>query len=208
VKLSASRCNLLIKDQGSLFTMSHPDGFYVLHMNRPYERAICIKLLRLIATNQTYVFHRFALDPKSVPDSATASHDKRAGSKKSGASTEKSVLSQYSDKSDFHIPSTAREIHLEVQLSKEKVDHLDEEQRSILRKLHAVQAAANNIELSRQMFRKYDADGSGTLDRNELRRLLDEVGLHLEAESFEQSMDVCDVDGSGELDVSYLLLFF
>lgn len=53
------------------------------------------------------------------------------------------------------------------------------------------------------MFRKFDSDNSGSLDRLELKDLLQQVGLHLENEVFEQAMDMCDIDGSGELDVSY-----
>jgi hypothetical protein len=211
VKVTASGCNLLIKDIDPLFNYSQPNDFYVLHLRNPYHRAVCIKLLRLVANHQTYVFLRFAYAPENkIPNGAKSKFDSSssqqqkaspptAGKLKKAAD---GLLSQFKDRDDYYIPPTAHEVKLLREYSAEKEERLDEFQLETLANLRVIQAAATDINLAREMFRKFDADGSGALDRYELRELLQKVGLHLENEVFEQAMDMCDIDGSGELDVS------
>lgn len=208
MKVTASGCNLLIKDVDPLFNYSQPNNFYVLNLSNPYHRAVCIKLLRLVANQQTYVFLRFAYSPetKLATGKSLASKSDTASSQPKTPSTKvkktESLLGQYKDRDDYYIPASAHEVKLIREYSAEKEDRLDHFQLETLQNLRAIQAAATDITLAREMFRKFDSDGSGTLDRLELKELLQKVGLHLENEVFEQAMDMCDIDGSGELDVS------
>lgn len=205
----------MIKDIDPLFNYSQPNDFYVLYLRNPYHRSVCMKLLRLVANHHTYVFLRFAYVPenklvngaKSRIDLASSQQQKStpSASKLKGGD---GLLSQYKDRDDYYIPPTAQEIKLLREYSAEKEERLDEFQLETLANLRVIQAAATDINLAREMFRKFDTDGSGALDRLELRELLHKVGLHLENEVFEQAMDMCDIDGSGELDVSPLSSFF
>lgn len=215
VKVTASGCNLLIKDVDPLFNYSQPNNFYVLNLSNPYHRAVCIKLLRMVANQQTYVFLRFAYlqDSKVIgagKSGLSKSDTSNSQPKTIQAKSKKTdgLLGQYKDRDDYYIPPGAHEIKLIREYSAEKEDRLDNFQLDTLQNLRVIQAAATDINLAREMFRKFDSDGSGALDRYELKELLQKVGLHLENEVFEQAMDMCDIDGSGELDVSSCVNIF
>lgn len=188
VKVSAAHCNMLIRDVGSKFDASgSPVGFYELALDRPYERAICIKLLRLVASNSSYSFLRCAYDPRPAgpaPPPASSSARTAIASK------------------PVSIPAVASELELKAVLSFNREDYLDDDERASLKNLQDIERAAIDIEFASELFRKYDVDGSGALDRHEIKKLLHEVGLALEGEVFDHAMDLCDVDNSGELDVS------
>jgi hypothetical protein len=201
VKVTAAGCNLLIKDQDSMFNQSQPNDFYILQLNNPYHRAICIKLLRLVANHQTYVFLRFAYSSENKGIGSKGNSISMAKALSGNKPKKDGLLGQYKDKDDYFIPSSAHEITLVREFSAEKEERLDQFQVETLKNLRVIQEATTNIQVARQMFRDSDSDGSGTLDRIELKDLLQRVGLHLENEVFEQAMDMCDIDGSGELDV-------
>jgi hypothetical protein len=195
VKVSASRCNLLIKDSGSKYDPTNVDGFYTLRMDNAYERAVCIKLLRLVANHGTFVFRKFAHDPRPNVAPPLSAHPV------------KKLLSSFKrmkglESTPFVIPAGCREINLVQDFSKEKEDCLDEFQLEQLASLKFVQTAATDMHVARSLFESYDTDGSGSLDRAELKELLVKVGLPLDDDVFEQAMDMCDIDGSGALDVS------
>lgn len=52
----------------------------------------------------------------------------------------------------------------------------------------------------RSLFGKIDADGSGSLDRDEVAALAQELGLQLSAEELDQAMAEMDADGNGDID--------
>jgi hypothetical protein len=188
--VSASRCNMLIRDVDSKFDgKGSPVGYYELALDKPYERAICIKLLHLVASNSYYSFVRCAYDSKPSPASASQS----GSSGRAGAPVATKPIS---------IPSSASELHLKAILSDTRMEYLDSFELEQLKKLQDIERAAIDIDFAQQVFRGYDKDNSGALDRNEIKELLSEVGLVLEGEAFDQAMDICDVDKSGELDVS------
>jgi hypothetical protein len=199
VKVTATGCNVLIKDIDSKFDMTSPDGMYELDMTSPYERAISYKLLRLIASHETYVFHRFAYLPESFqPIFPTESVFVSGGIfKKNRDKSGNPFRSQRTP-----IPLNALEVKLEKVSSNEKAETLDEQQIELLRNLREVEAAANNLEIAQRLFAEYDTDGSGSLDRMELHSLLTHVGLKMDLAVFEQAVDMFDIDGSGTLEVS------
>ena len=51
-----------------------------------------------------------------------------------------------------------------------------------------------------QVFRKYDVDGSDSIDVFEFRKLLDEIKLKLTTEEFVELFKSLDSDGGGEVD--------
>merc|ERR1712157_571820 len=52
----------------------------------------------------------------------------------------------------------------------------------------------------RDAFAVFDADGSGTISRNELKRLMKSLGQTLSNEELDAIMDEVDSDRSGEID--------
>jgi Ca2+-binding EF-hand superfamily protein len=197
VKVSANGCNILIKDQTSKFDITSPDGVYELTMSHPYERAIAYKLLRLIASHETYVFHRFAYLPDTFEPIMNTGPTTLIGT----------ILRKGKPDNPFRnmkstIPLNALEVKLEKVFSNEKAETLDEQQIELLRSLREVESAANNLEIAQRLFAEYDTDGSGSLDRVELHSLLSHVGLKMEMAVFDQAVDMFDIDGSGTLEVS------
>lgn len=51
-----------------------------------------------------------------------------------------------------------------------------------------------------EIYRKFDADGSGGMDQNELKVLLDELKVPMTAEELEALFDELDEDGGGEIE--------
>jgi Ca2+-binding EF-hand superfamily protein len=200
VKVSANGCNILIKDQESKFDLTSPDGVYELTMENPYDRAIAYKLLRLIASHETYVFHRFAY----LPDSFEPLFHTAPRTTFGGAFRNKGKGSNPFQNVDTAIPINALEVRLEKVYSNEKAETLDEQQIELLKSLRQVEAAANNLEIAQKLFAEYDTDGSGSLDRVELHSLLSHVGLKMDLAVFDQAVDMFDIDGSGTLEVSCL----
>ena len=58
----------------------------------------------------------------------------------------------------------------------DKCRYLDEGQMAVLQNLYALQAASDNTEEAVALFHKYDADGSGALDKGELKLVLEDFG--------------------------------
>lgn len=50
------------------------------------------------------------------------------------------------------------------------------------------------------MFQEYDANGNGTLDIYEIRKILLHMDMEMTKENAQELMDVIDTDGSGEID--------
>ena len=50
------------------------------------------------------------------------------------------------------------------------------------------------------MFLEYDANGSGTIDIYEIRKILHHMDMDMSKENAQELMDLIDVDGSGEID--------
>ncbi len=59
IKVDIRNCTLKIKDPTCWFQMHHPRGSYDLDLSRPYERAVCIELLRSVARDKDLGFAQF-----------------------------------------------------------------------------------------------------------------------------------------------------
>ncbi|KAF4661243.1 hypothetical protein FOL47_006764 [Perkinsus chesapeaki] len=66
------------------------------------------------------------------------------------------------------------------------------------------------IDISRKMkeLDKSDADGSGNIDRDELRRLLETLGEELTEDDLEMAFEELDEDGSGEVEFFEFVKWF
>lgn len=50
------------------------------------------------------------------------------------------------------------------------------------------------------LFKKFDADGSNTIDKHEIKRILHYLGLEFTLEKAEELLAIVDADGSGEIE--------
>lgn len=58
VNVSANNCNTNIRDPTFWFDQNYPCAEYELHLNDPFERAVCYMLLGLVACHQTLIISR------------------------------------------------------------------------------------------------------------------------------------------------------
>lgn len=58
----------------------------------------------------------------------------------------------------------------------------------------------NKLTLGPESFSIFDYDGSGTVDVDEFRQVLKNLGIKLTDEEFKQMIDIIDADGNGEID--------
>lgn len=63
VKISASKCNVSLKDSGCYFDFENLLHEYNLDLSNHFERAIALLLLHLVSAHHTYVFSRFDYVP-------------------------------------------------------------------------------------------------------------------------------------------------
>jgi hypothetical protein len=79
--------------------------------------------------------------------------------------------------------------------------YFDDEQKSVVAGLRRLSAAASNTKLGEELFYEADADGSGKLDKGELKDVLDKIGFIVDDERLQDILAVFDVDGSGEIEM-------
>jgi hypothetical protein len=165
ISLSLNRCNLSI-------SQSHPDyfafdianiaGSYKLQMENPYQRAVCLKLLTLVAENITLKFGYFHHDPS--PSSSSSA----------GLPTSASVS----------VGVCA--IPLRQCVLKIPFERLSEHDQTVYRNLEVIIRAAEDSSLAKELFQKFDSDGSGALDLDELQLLVTHFSPAIEAVTLEE----------------------
>jgi hypothetical protein len=85
-------------------------------------------------------------------------------------------------------------------IAKDRENYFDDDQKEVVRKLRMLKDAASNMELGKQMFLEADADGSGKLDKFELKDVLENIGLDIDEEQLQDIFAVFDIDGEGAID--------
>jgi calmodulin len=74
------------------------------------------------------------------------------------------------------------------------------ESKKVEPKKRAIPAAIQNRNNVYEVFRKFDADGGGTLDIEEFGTLLSELEVPMTEKELEETFDLLDDDGGGEID--------
>jgi hypothetical protein len=158
--LCLNRCNLSI-------SQSHPDyfsfdianiaGSYQLQMENPYQRAVCLKLLTLVAENITLKFGYFHHDPSLSSAGLPAS-----------------------------VSAGMTAIPLRQCVLKIPFERLSEHDQTVYRNLEVIIRAAEDSSLAKELFQKFDSDGSGALDLDELQLLVTHFSPAIEAVTLEE----------------------
>jgi hypothetical protein len=124
-------------------------------MDHPYERAICLKLLTLVAENITLKFGYFHHDPSPSTGATTVS------------------------------PSLVS-IPLRQSVLKIPFEELSEHDQTLMKNLEVVIKAAEDLSLAKELFHKFDSDGSGALDLHELQILVKHFSPAIEEAALEE----------------------
>ena len=90
---------------------------------------------------------------------------------------------------------------------KDPQNHLDDNQKEVLKALELLKNASTDLELAKQLFEKTDEDGSGELDPEELSNLLNSIGLNLAEERIADIVRTFDLDGGGTIGLDEFLMF-
>jgi hypothetical protein len=179
VKISASKCNIHIKDHHSKFDFSNLACDYNLSMNDPFERAIVIILTYLLALHPTYEFKSF------IHDGNNNSGGQQQGNKSRRNSQETNTIKL-----------------VQINLPNEESSY-DDSQRKAIESLKKLQLASMNSQLMRELFQEVDEDGSGLIDPQELRKLMQLVGVDdIDDKRLADIIDVYDTSGDNQLDMN------
>ena len=187
VNISARSCNVSRKDpKDNIFRHDHPAGTYELKLEDPFHRAICLRLLRLVATDTNFRFKSFAYQ-RPIKENVFKG-------KKIFSSPKRYTRGKR------NIQKKGREIRLVLSNSSDKLDHMDEATSALLHNLYKVEKASGNEELANQLFKEYDVDGNESLDVDEIQQLLKNIGIKFEREALVNAIALFDVDGAGTLE--------
>jgi Ran GTPase-activating protein (RanGAP) involved in mRNA processing and transport len=199
VKVSAARCNLSLKyPKDSVFNFESPSALYVLHLHDSFERAVSMKLLRLVAAHPTFEFNEVVYHPppktlvKARPSSAPATRQ---------------TLSKTHQKTATRATPRPQQVLLRQGATPHDPDSLDETKRMILDSLRQMQEAVRDRDQVIRLFESFDADQSGSLDSGELQLLLKSIGLVIPNDVLENAIEKFDVDGIGTLELPEFMDF-
>jgi Ran GTPase-activating protein (RanGAP) involved in mRNA processing and transport len=95
----------------------------------------------------------------------------------------------------------SRDIRLVASTSNEKLQHLSETNKEILKSLKSVQGAVGNLKEARRLFEKYDIDGNNSLDAQEMQKLLADLNVYSDIAAIEEAIKAYDIDGAGTIEL-------
>ena len=75
------------------------------------------------------------------------------------------------------------------------------------RSLHTLIDAASDVKVAVQFFNSIDMDGSGELDGDEFKLLMDKMGIELDEDRLEEVFDTYDTDQGGTIGTDEFLVF-
>lgn len=178
VKISTSDCNITIRDSLCWFDFANPLREYDLNMEDGFERAVALVLLYVVAGHQSYIFDSVSHDP-------TTEAQRKAG--RSGGKV--------------------KPIELVPFMSDCRKHSFNALQRTVYNNLLKLQEAASDIKMAIELFNEIDEDGSGELDKSEMKVLLERMGFDHDEKRINEIYFVYDVDQGGLMEVHEFLIF-
>jgi hypothetical protein len=158
-------------------------------MDQPYERAICLKLLTLVAENLTLKFEQFEYEPppSSSSSSVSTAAIARPGTSAAPSAPRPSTATSGEASGATSASSGARyPITLRQEILKIPYEQQASQDRELVEQLQVVIKAAEDINLAKELFAKFDADHSGALDLEELQVLITHLSPAIEAAALEE----------------------
>jgi hypothetical protein len=156
-------------------------------MDQPYERAICLKLLTLVAENLTLKFEQFEYEPPPSSSSVSTAAIARPGTSAASSAPRPSTATSGEASGATSASSGARyPITLRQEILKIPYEQQASQDRELVEQLQVVIKAAEDINLAKELFAKFDADHSGALDLEELQVLITHLSPAIEAAALEE----------------------
>jgi hypothetical protein len=187
VKVSATKCNISLRDANCPYDFLHLLQDYDLNMEDVFERAVFMILLHMIAAHHTYHFSDIT---HSIPIRGRSANKKNSSNAKN---------------QDPNV--RVRSLVLVQSANNDRVKHFDEGQLRVLENLKKLQAAASDFTLAISLFNEIDEDGSGELDKDELASLMKSIGVEMSDKRIDEVMYTYDVDGGGTIGIPEFLAY-
>jgi len=181
VDLSAANCNTVMRDQNCWYDQANPCRNYSLDLSNAFERAVAFSVLQVVASHSSYIVAK-----------AQFQEDKTNYDVRNGAS----VVKKFGNK---------EEISLVQGVANDKEDYFDADQKAIVMGLRTMLDAASNTEKGKKLFAEADLDGGGDLDREELRIVMERLGLASEPDKMAEILYLFDLDGTGVMNMHEFL---
>jgi len=231
VKITAARCNINIRDPKCWFDFNKLLREYTLNMSDGFERAISIYLVHLIAGHPTYLFSQLDFDivpfpPKQPP--VEENNDTKNNEKASEKSKKKGKGKIKDSKGDSNAKdrptsatakkgggnnvasvkksNTCRPIDLVQALDKERAFYLEDKEKDIISNLEHMMRAAADIQSAIRLFQEADSDDSGSLDHEEIRVLMERLGLIMSLKRLTNLIAKFDIDQGGKIELPEFLM--
>ena len=204
VRVSTRDCNIGIKPSPECwFDYNNICRSYSLKMEDPYDRAIAFALLRMVASHDIYTVCKASYSPDvprgfvgMIPEAGAAPGSKKTASGKGSATVAAGKGGTFEP---LRFVQAATFIDRSL---------LNAPQRLIIQKLEEVIHASSDPESARRLFEETDTDGGGTLDSEELNRLLEDLGMHdLTDEQVDAIIQYYDIEGQEALGMEEFLSF-
>jgi len=178
VRISTSGCNITIRDYLCWFDFSNPLREYDLDLEDGFQRAIALVLLYVVAGHQSYIFDSISHDPTTAAQRAAG----RSGGK-------------------------PKKIELVPFMSDCRKNSFNALQKKTYDNLIKLREAASDIKMAIELFTEIDEDGSGELDKSEMKVLLEKMGFAHDEKRINEIYFVYDVDQGGLMEVHEFLIF-
>jgi len=180
-------------------------------MEDPYEKAISIILLHLVAYHSSLVFTKVEYDAtgKFLNTAGllkkTAEMSQWTGSMGDGAHARRTTSNTH-DMPHINTHNSVQKLEWEyVQMNRESL--LDELQLEVAGQMKNMIAASGDITLALKLFKDVDLDDSGGIDMHELDVLMKSMGIKLTDSRLRETMANFDPDGSGAIEIADFLKF-
>lgn len=87
-------------------------------------------------------------------------------------------------------------------ISEDRIKYLNDNERNELEKLERIKAASTDFPTAISLFQEVDLDGNNELDKNELKLLMQKIGLKVSDKRISEIMSRFDVDLGGKIDLN------
>lgn len=181
VDFSAANCNTVMRDPNCWYDQANPCRSYSLDLTKPFERAVAFSVLQVVASHSSYVVAKAQFQEDKT------NYDVRKGA---------TVVKKFGPK---------EELNLVQGLANDKEDYFDEDQKAVVKGLRTMLDAASNTEKGKKLFAEADLDGGGDLDREELRIVMERLGLASEPDKMAEILYLFDLDGTGVMNMHEFL---
>eukprot|EP01038_Epipyxis_sp_PR26KG_P004053 gene4053-5796_t len=198
VTVDIKGCSLRIKDPSCWFDVNNLEKEYNLDLSSSYERSVCIEILRHIAykNNECKLIECHLSSSSDSPSSQFVAMNLAV------------YVSENSDNNNNNTHNGKLGSKTKSLLfNKKSFDSFDSEGDTRTNEITSYQMyeIASDLDVARiqfqkhaiKLFKKFDVDDNGSLDKEEIALLLTKLGLESSSEIVQELMNMYDVDGSG-----------